>query len=104
MKHIFLLKIFKRPFQNHKIKIIYKYIKYIYIYIKPTNIFKQTSFKQPLTSKISQNVTTSFEITYDLKLFVTKFENIYNIRSNFNYFGHSYNYDAIIGNFILLVG
>ncbi len=26
------------------------------------------------------------------------------IRSNFNYFDHSYNYDAIIGNFILLVG
>jgi hypothetical protein len=26
------------------------------------------------------------------------------IKSNFNYFGHSYNYDATIGNFILLVG
>jgi len=26
------------------------------------------------------------------------------IRSNFNYFGHSYNYDAIIINFTLLVG
>jgi hypothetical protein len=26
------------------------------------------------------------------------------IRSNFNYFGHSYNYDTTIGNFILLVG
>ncbi len=26
------------------------------------------------------------------------------IRSNFNYFGHSYNYDATIGNFILSVG
>ncbi len=26
------------------------------------------------------------------------------IRSNFNYFGHSYNYDATIWNFILLVG
>jgi len=26
------------------------------------------------------------------------------IRSNFNYFGHFYNYDATIGNFILLVG
>jgi hypothetical protein len=26
------------------------------------------------------------------------------LRSNFNYFGHSYDYDATIGNFILLVG
>ncbi len=26
------------------------------------------------------------------------------VRSNFNYFGHSYNYDAIIGNFILSIG
>jgi hypothetical protein len=26
------------------------------------------------------------------------------IRSNFNYFGHSYNYDTIIGNFILSFG
>jgi hypothetical protein len=33
----------------------------------------------------------------DLGIFATT-------RINFNYFGHSHNYDAIIGNIILLVG
>jgi hypothetical protein len=35
---------------------------------------------------------------------VTRFGNIVTTRSNFNYFGHSHNYDATIRNFILLVG
>jgi hypothetical protein len=34
---------------------------------------------------------------------VTRFGNIATTRPNFNYFGHSHNYDAIIRNFILLV-
>jgi hypothetical protein len=45
--------------------------------------------------KISQNVTSPF---------ATRFGNIAITRSNFNYFGHSHNYDATIRNFNLLVG
>jgi hypothetical protein len=54
--------------------------------------------------EISQNVTTPFTTTcncshlwLNLRIFATT-------RPNFNYFDHSHNYDAIIRNFILLVG
>ncbi len=54
--------------------------------------------------EINQNVTSSFTTTCDLYLFVTRFGNIAITKPNFNYFGHSHNYDATIRNFILLVG
>jgi hypothetical protein len=53
--------------------------------------------------EINQNVTTPFthatcsHLWLSLGVFTT-------IKSNFNYFGHSYNYDAIVGNFIMLDG
>jgi len=53
---------------------------------------------------ISQNVTSPFTTTCDLYSFATRFGNIATTRSNFNYFGHSHNYDVPIRNFILLVG
>jgi hypothetical protein len=40
---------------------------------------------------------TCSRLWLDLRIFAT-------IRPNFNYFGHSHNYDATIRNFILLVG
>jgi hypothetical protein len=58
---------------------------------------------QPLV-EISQNVTSPFMTTCDLQSFVIRFGNITITRPNFNYFGHSHNYDASIRNFILLVG
>ncbi len=54
--------------------------------------------------EISQNVTSPFTTTCDLQSFVIRFWNIATTRPNFNYFGHSHNYDATIRNFILLVG
>ncbi len=54
--------------------------------------------------EISQNVSTPFTTTCDLWSFATRFDNIATITPNFNYFGHSHNYDAIIRNFILLLG
>ncbi len=54
--------------------------------------------------EISQNVTTPFTTTCDLQSFVTKFGIFATTRPNFNYFGHSHNYDATITNFIILVG
>jgi hypothetical protein len=42
--------------------------------------------------------------TCDLQSFATRFGNIATTWPNFNYFGHSHNYDATIRNFILLVG
>ncbi len=54
--------------------------------------------------EISQNVITSFAITCDLQSFATKFGVFTTIRLNFNYFSHSYNYDATIVNFILSIG
>ncbi len=54
--------------------------------------------------EISQNVTSQFTTTCNLQSFTTRFGNITTTRPNFNYFGHSHNYDAIIKNFILLVG
>jgi hypothetical protein len=59
--------------------------------------------KQALV-KISQNVTSPFTTTCDLQSFATRFGNIATTRPNFNYFGHSHNYDATIRNFIILVG
>jgi len=54
--------------------------------------------------EISQNVTTPLRLhatcsrlRLDLGTFATT-------KPNFNYFGHSHNYDATIGNFILLIG
>ncbi len=37
--------------------------------------------------------------TCDLQSFATRFENIATTRPNFNYFGHSHNYDATIRKF-----
>jgi hypothetical protein len=54
--------------------------------------------------EISQNVTSPFTTTCNLYSFATRFWNIATTRPNFNYFGHSHNYDATITNFILLVG
>ncbi len=54
--------------------------------------------------EISQNVTSPFTTICDLQSFATRFGNITTTRPNFNYFGHSPNYDATIRNFILLVG
>jgi hypothetical protein len=54
--------------------------------------------------EISQNVTSPFTTTCDLKSFAIRFGNIATTRPNFNYFCHSHNYDATIRNFILLVG
>ncbi len=65
--------------------------------------FSIISFPLPLV-EISQNVTSPFMITCNLLSFATRFGNIATTRSNFNYFGHSHNYDATIRNFILLVG
>jgi hypothetical protein len=52
--------------------------------------------------EISQNITTPFTTTCNLESFATRF-GIF-ARPNFNHFGHFHNYDAIIRNFILLVG
>jgi hypothetical protein len=54
--------------------------------------------------EISQNVTSPFMTTCDLWSFATRFGNIATTRPNFNYFDHFHNYDAVIKNFILLVG
>ncbi len=60
-------------------------------------------FWYPTLVEISQNVTSPFMTTCDLQLFATRFGNIATTWPNFNYFGHSRNYDATIRNFILLV-
>ncbi len=57
--------------------------------------------------KINQNVTTLFALCLQLHATCNHLQlslGVFTtIRSNFNYFGHSYNYDATIGNFILLI-
>ncbi len=53
--------------------------------------------------EITQNVTGPFMTPCNLQSFVIRFGNFAIIRPNFNYFGHSHNYDATIKSFILLV-
>ncbi len=82
---------------------------YVKMYVLMHKSFDNNGIHQKFTKlhtlvKISQNVTASFATTCDLYSFVTKFESITTMRSNFNYFHHSYNYDATIKNFILSVG
>ncbi len=64
----------------------------------------QTKSMEGTLVEISQNVTSPFTTTCDLKSFAIRFGNIATTRPNFNYFCHSHNYDATIRNFILLVG
>jgi hypothetical protein len=52
--------------------------------------------------ELNQNATTPFATTCS-RLWL-RFRVFTNIRSNFNYFGHFYNYVSIIENFIILVG
>jgi hypothetical protein len=66
-------------------------------------IFKKTNNICTVV-EISQNVTISFATTCDCSCLWLRLGVFTTIISNFNYFGHSYNYDATIGNFILLVG
>ncbi len=70
-----------------------------------TNLEKHHATWKPynLLVEISQNVTTPFTTTCDLQSSTSIFGNIATTRPNFNYFGHSHNYDATIRNFILLV-
>jgi len=89
--------------------LIQKYVTlYSYVNMCFKSLSKIMSFSNPLKRhwivEISQNVTNPFMTTCNLYSFATRFGNIATTRSNFNYFGHSHNYDATIRNFILLVG
>ncbi len=71
-----------------------------FAWIKVGQVWKNISkLERHSLVQISQNVTSPFTTTCDLKLFATRFGNIVTTRPNFNYFGHSHNYDATIRKF-----
>jgi hypothetical protein len=64
---------------------------------KANELLSNLIYEQPPTLiEINKNVTL-FMTPCDLQLFTINLGIFVIIRSNFNYFGHSYNYDAIIG-------
>jgi len=101
--------IFLVPWEKYLNKFIFNGTKHINDILKRKwkyeKKFTQNGFwKLGSLVEISQNVTILFtlhvtcsHLWLDLGIFATT-------RPNFNYFGHSHNYDATIKNFILLVG
>jgi hypothetical protein len=104
---------------SHYLKLLVSILKTLFIDIcdssnkdnlSPPNVIVLVSMNSKITEKralslveISQNVTSPFTTTCDLQSFMTRFGNIATTQPNFNYFGHSHNYDPTIRNFILLV-